>query len=122
MTGAGPDDLVRLRRGDIVVVPEMPEPGFFIVMGSVGAPGSYPLVGANGNRKLTLIEGIAKAGGFNRSASKNRVSLRRVDPQTQATKTIVVDVDKIIKGTADSAETNVTLQAGDVISVPEIML
>lgn len=122
MTGAGPDDLVRLRRGDIVVVPEMPEPGFFVVMGAVGAPGSYPLVGANGNQKVTLIEGIAKAGGFSRIASKNRVTLRRVDPQTQATKVIVIDVSKILQGTADSADANVTLQPGDVISVSEVFM
>jgi polysaccharide export outer membrane protein len=64
---------------------------------------------------LTLVDAIARAGGFTRLARQNKVTLKRTNPDG-TTRVETIDVEALLKG--DSTETW-PLQPGDVITVPE---
>jgi polysaccharide export outer membrane protein len=85
------------------------------VVGAVTTQGTifFPKEGG-----LTLLDAIAKAGGFNRYANMKAVTLKRTLPDGKV-RTEKIDVDELMKGkTADTWP----LQPGDVISVPEKVL
>ncbi|MGC4083744.1 MAG: SLBB domain-containing protein [Vicinamibacterales bacterium] len=88
---------------------EFQRPRFFVT-GEVDKPGAFPLHG-----KMGVLEAIAMAGGFKRSAKHSQVTLfRRVD-DTHMMGTIL-DAKAIAKS-VDSR--NVEIQPGDVLVVPE---
>ncbi len=85
------------------------------VLGAVNAPGSIPIPP---EKDLTLMDAIARAGGFSRLANRNKVSLTRNTPDGQ-TANYVVNADQLIAGDGTSRW---LIQDGDIISVPERVL
>ena len=82
------------------------------VIGMVNAPQAVPFPPERG---LTLLEAIARAGGFNRLADRSKVSITRTDDRG-VTSTFTVNADRLL----DSRSPNSwTLQVDDVIFVPE---
>jgi Periplasmic protein involved in polysaccharide export len=82
------------------------------VIGMVNAPQavSFPP-----ERGLTLLEAIARAGGFNRLADRTKVSITRMDDKGVST-TFTVNAEKLL----DSKSANHwPLQVDDVVFVPE---
>ena len=78
------------------------------VLGQVKEPGSYPY-----KERLTLVQAISLAGGMNPIAQPRRVKLiRETDAGRQ---TFEVDVTRII----DSKASDLTLEPGDIVFVPE---
>jgi len=82
------------------------------VMGSVNAPQAVPFPPERG---LTLLEAIARAGGFSRLADKSKVRIVRTDDKGVNT-TYTINVDRLIDGRSSSSW---PLQVDDVIQVPE---
>ncbi len=85
------------------------------VLGAVNTPGTivFPPEEA-----MTLLDAISRAGGFNRLAAKNRVTLSRTGPDGKVTK-FVIDANRIIDGKDSSSW---PLQKDDTIFVPESFL
>jgi polysaccharide biosynthesis/export protein len=85
------------------------------VIGMVNSPQAVPFPPERG---LTLIEAIARAGGFNRLADRSRVVITRTDDRGVTT-TFTVDANRLL----DARSSNLwTLQVDDVIFVPERFL
>lgn len=85
------------------------------VIGSVNSPQAVPFPPERG---LTLIEAVARAGGFSRLADKSKVKIVRTDDKGVNT-TYTVNVDRLIDGRSASSW---PLQVDDVIEVPEKFL
>lgn len=85
------------------------------VIGSVNSPQAVPFPAERG---LTLIEAVARAGGFSRLADKTKVKIVRTDDKGVTT-TYTVNVDRLIDGRSAN---NWPLQVDDVIEVPEKFL
>ncbi len=84
---------------------------FVSVIGGVNREGRYPL-----SRNLRVLEAIAAAGGFNTFAQENDVRIvRREDDGSESEYRF--HYGAYIKGRAPG--TNIVLQAGDTIIVPE---
>lgn len=83
------------------------------VLGAVGTPGQVEFPPEEG---LSLIDAITKAGGFARIARKNEVTLTRTNADGKAETKLINAADIMNGKTAEMCP----LQAGDVISVPEI--
>ena len=82
------------------------------VLGSVNSPGAVLFPQEEG---LSLLDAIARAGGFNRFADRRKIRLSRTDSDGR-TETFVIDADNLMQsGTNDSWP----LQRDDVIFVPE---
>lgn len=81
------------------------------IMGEVKKPGSYPIKG-----KLTVVELISLAEGFTKIASPNGAKVIRANPDGSKTEIRVRISDIVNKGRQKS---NIELQAGDVVIVPE---
>ena len=83
------------------------------VIGQVNSPQAVPFPAERG---LTLLEAIARAGGFNRLADRANVKITRTDDKGIST-TFTVNAEKLLDS---SKMTNlVTLQVDDVVFVPE---
>jgi polysaccharide export outer membrane protein len=67
---------------------------------------------------LTLLDAIARAGGFSRLADKKRVRLTRINPDGKA-ENFTINADDIMK---DASNDPWVLLRDDVISVPERVL
>lgn len=80
------------------------------VFGEVQKPGTFPFEDG-----MSIVQAITLAGGFNRNAAQNSTSVtRRVNGQEVKMK---VNVQDIALGKAS----NVTLEPGDIVFVPESM-
>jgi polysaccharide export outer membrane protein len=82
-----------------------------VILGQVKSPGSYDI----GDEGLTLVQAIARAGGFTDVAATDRVTVIRTE--NGAVTKRVVNVATIIKGADQSKD--LQLKPDDVISVPE---
>ncbi len=93
----------------VTVTVRTPASQKFYVVGEVRTPGEYNLV-----TDLTVVQGIARAGGFTEWASKDKILLLRKEDGTE--KRMRVNYKDIVKG-EDSSQ-NLILRAGDTIVVP----
>lgn len=85
------------------------------VLGSVNNPGAILFPQEEG---LTLLDAIARAGGFNRYANRDKIKLSRTDSDGR-TETVIINANDLMEsGTNDSWP----LQRDDVIFVPERIL
>lgn len=85
------------------------------VLGSVNTPGAVEFPQEEG---LTLLDAIARAGGFNRFADRRKIKLSRTDADGK-TETFIINADDLMQsGTNDSWP----LKRDDVIFVPERIL
>lgn len=82
------------------------------ILGQVRSPGALEFPPDEG---LTLLQAIARAGGFTPIAAPGRVSISRSENGTE--KTITVNVPAIIK--SGDRRKDVELRSDDVVSVPE---
>lgn len=82
----------------------------YFVFGEVLSPGPKPYTGRD-----TLLKALSEAGPTF-LAWRAQIRVTRPDPETGQSKTIVVDLDKMVR-TGDP-EQNVLLQPGDIIEVP----
>jgi len=86
-----------------------------VLLGEVRKPGVYPLpVG----EPITLLQAVAGAGGFTDLASPDRVRIVRRLPDGRTT-TIRVRVSRLLSGRG--RQEDMTLEANDVIMVPEVL-
>lgn len=85
------------------------------VIGSVNSPQAVPFPPERG---LTLLEAIARAGGFSRLADRSKVSITRTDEKGVNT-TFTVNAEKLIGGKSANLW---SLQVNDVVNVPEKFL
>ncbi|HUG11343.1 MAG TPA: polysaccharide biosynthesis/export family protein [Opitutaceae bacterium] len=85
------------------------------VFGSVNQPGAvlFPP-----EKSLTLLDAIARSGGFSRLANRSKVSLTRTEPDGRSIN-YTVNADQLVGGDTDQ---RVQIQDGDVIFVPERLL
>lgn len=82
------------------------------VIGMVNSPQAVPFPAERG---LTLLEAIARAGGFNRLADRGNVKITRTDDKG-VSNTFTVNAEKLL----DSKSSNLwSLQVDDVVYVPE---
>ncbi|AHF89393.1 sugar transporter [Opitutaceae bacterium TAV5] len=86
------------------------------VIGSVNQPGPVPFPQ---EKSLTLVEAIARAGGFSRLGNPKNVTLTRTDDNGQS-RNYVIDVSKLI--TTNSSSNAWVLRPNDVIFVREKIL
>lgn len=84
-----------------------------VILGQVKAPGSYDI----GDEGITLVQAIARAGGFTDVAATDRVNVIRSENGVETK--IVVNVAAIIKGGDRSKD--LALKPDDVVSVPETL-
>ena len=85
------------------------------VLGAVNTPGAILFPEEQG---LTLLDAIARAGGFNRYADRRKIKLSRTDADGH-TQTFIINADDLMQsGTNDSWP----LERDDVIFVPERIL
>jgi beta-lactamase regulating signal transducer with metallopeptidase domain/protein involved in polysaccharide export with SLBB domain len=119
----GTDPAARLQRGDVIVVPEMPPvvPRFATVTGAVNSAGQFELPAS---RKMNIIDLLAVAGGPSRIADLKRVSVTRIDPQTQGKKVLTINVDDFVRGRSgpNANWSEIVVEPGDSIFVPERIL
>ena len=100
-------DDVEIKPNDTIIVEEY---GRISIMGQVSKPGVYGL-----KRNLTVMEAVNLAGGFTPTAAQNGTRVIRVENGQK--KIIRVPLLNIIKGSDSSSD--ILLQAGDTIVVPE---
>ena len=81
-------------------------------LGEVNTPGLREVVPGT-----TLLQGLAQSGGLTRFAAAKRLQLRRTDPATGRQSVFKIDYRALSDGAAMSSD--IRLQAGDVILVPE---
>lgn len=85
------------------------------VFGSVNNPGSVVIPP---ERELTLLDAIARSGGFSRLANRSKVSLTRTRPDGE-TINYIINADQLVAGDTGN---RAPVQDGDVIFVPERVL
>ncbi|HEY0945338.1 MAG TPA: polysaccharide biosynthesis/export family protein [Opitutaceae bacterium] len=85
------------------------------VLGSVNSPGAVPFPQ---EQPLSLLDAIARAGGFSRLADRRRVKLTRTLPDGRS-ETYIVNADEVIEGNSSKAW---MLNVNDVVFVPERIL
>lgn len=85
------------------------------VLGAVNNPGAVPLPP---ERELTLLDTIARAGGFSRLSNRKAVSLTRNLPDGR-TINYIINAEQMMTGDTNNQW---TVRDGDVISVPERIL
>ncbi len=83
------------------------------VIGEVIRPGAIQILGKN----LSVLEIIAKAGGFTEFAAPNRTRVIRFEEGEE--KTIRVNLNKVQKG---NISLDIILKSGDIVVVPETYL
>ncbi len=85
------------------------------VLGAVNAPGA---VAMPPEKSFTLLDAIARAGGFSRLANRGHVSLTRSLPGGR-TENFVINANQLVSG---DAVNRWPIHDGDVVFVPERML
>lgn len=85
------------------------------VLGAVNSPGSVLIPP---EKEISLLDAIARSGGFSRLANRTHVSLTRTQSDGQSVNSSI-NADQLVSGDSDN---RVTVQDGDVIYVPERVL
>jgi polysaccharide biosynthesis/export protein len=93
----------------VTVMLRTPASQKFYVIGEVKTPGEYDLI-----KDMTVVQGIARAGGFTEWADKGKIILLR--KQDGAENKIPINYKEIIKG--KNVSQNILLKANDTIIVP----
>jgi polysaccharide biosynthesis/export protein len=93
----------------VTVILRTPASQKFYMVGEVKTPGEYDLI-----KEMTVIQAIARAGGFSEWAKKDKILIIRSEGGVE--KRISVNYGDIVKG--KSIEQNILLRANDTIIVP----
>jgi polysaccharide export outer membrane protein len=105
LMGRNLDLNLKLKRNDIVYIPELREKLIY-VLGAVNKPGAFPLT-AN----TSFLEMLAKAGGPSRDAAPKRINIIRPSEKINTT----INLESLLDG---DAKVNISLQEDDIIYVP----
>ena len=112
--------VTQLYKADYLVNPQINitiaeySPNTVNVFGAVNNPASIPIPP---EKIFSLLDAIAKAGGFSRLANRNRISLTRIGPNGQA-QNYLINADELMTGDTTNRW---PLRDGDVITVAERM-
>lgn len=85
------------------------------VMGAVNAPGAVQLLP---ERDASLLDVIARAGGFTRLANRGRVSLTRTQANGEV-QNLIINVEQLMAGDSSNRW---PVQDGDIVLIPEKLL
>jgi len=85
------------------------------VMGAVNAPGAVQLLP---ERDASLLDVIARAGGFTRLANRGRVSLTRTQANGEV-QNLIINVEQLMVGDSSNRW---PVQDGDIVLIPEKLL
>jgi polysaccharide export outer membrane protein len=96
----------------VSVVVLAPEGNTVYVLGKVLKPGPVPLTSAD----TTVLQVLSQAGGLDRFADADRITVLRKMPTDGREETIRVRYGDLLKGRA--LDTNVVMRAGDTVMVP----
>jgi polysaccharide biosynthesis/export protein len=96
---------LKLRRNDIVYVPEATEKLVY-VLGAVNRPGAFPLTA-----HASFLEMLAKAGGPSREAAPSRINIIRPNEKINT----AINLNDLFDG---NNRVNISLQENDIIYVP----
>jgi polysaccharide export outer membrane protein len=107
-TGDSTNNII-LMAGDIVTVPHA---GIVYALGAVGKPGGFVLL--NDRAQMTTLKLLALAGGFNRTAKKDRAVIIRKDNLGQQHE-VAVDLKKVVARQAE----DIQLLPSDILYVPD---
>jgi polysaccharide export outer membrane protein len=100
---------ILLQGGDVVAVPKA---GIVYVVGAVNRPGGFVI--QNDTNQMTALKALALAGGIKGQAKPQDAVIIRKDGQTGHTQEITINIKKIL----DRKKSDVSLQANDVLFVP----
>ncbi len=95
---------------DVITVPER-EGHYYYVLGDVQKSGAFQI---RRNERITLSKALATAGGMLDTASANKTTIMRREPDGSSATQIAVNVNDVMKGKANDVE----LARNDVIIVP----
>ncbi len=115
------EKLIKMLAEDYLVNPQVQvsiqtyHAGYIFVTGAVSKPGSYPIPT---ERRTTLMEAIAMAGGFSDRASSNSTRIVRLEGGEK--RTITVRANDIVK--RGDKNQDVTVYPNDIVFVPESFL
>jgi len=98
-----------LEAPEVTVIVQEPRSQFFTIMGKVQKPGSYPL-----GQRLTVIDGIALAGGFKDFAKVKNIQVVRTYRDGRVER-LPFDYKRAVSGDLGQ---NFALEAHDMIMVP----
>lgn len=90
-----------------------PRSNTVLVRGYVKKPGTYALIG-----EVTLLDALAMADGLDKEAAGTTVYITR-NLTGGKQEIMVVDLDDLIEKTSPSGQSNLVINSGDVIYVPE---
>jgi len=109
--GKNPVDNILIRPHDVIAI----APGESIsVIGAVQKPGQFPM---NTKTSITVLEGLALAGGYGPQPQPQNARILRMVPGKQDRQEIAIDLRKITAGKAE----DVALRANDILLVPVSM-
>ncbi len=107
------DQNIKVRAGDLVIVPKRDRSQVYAVLGEVNAPNTFPY---RAGTKLSLLQAIAGAGDLSKKADRHRGILSRgflLDP-TKA-KPIAFDPELVKKG----EQPNMEIEPGDAVIIEQ---
>jgi polysaccharide biosynthesis/export protein len=110
MVNGNQDLNVEIYPGDVVNFPPISKITIY-VLGAVRSPGAIEI---NSATPVTLLAAIARAGGPTETANKSGIQIRRKDEKGEE-QTIRANLKDILSGKTP----DISLQAGDVVNVPE---
>jgi polysaccharide export outer membrane protein len=112
---------VMIRHEDTIVVPDGGDlQNAVFIMGEIARPGSYPRAEA-----MSLLKLVSLAGGFTRFAAPGRITILRENGHQEADgsgrqkQRLRIDADGIARNPKENPDP--TLQAGDVVVVPQTL-
>lgn len=100
---------ILLQGGDVVAVPKA---GIVYVVGAVNRPGGFVI--QNDTNQMTALKALALAGGIKSAAKPQDAVIIRKDGRNSHTREITINIKKIL----DRKKGDVTLQANDVLFIP----
>ena len=89
----------------------------FYVFGEVRNAGAKIM--PEGKQSLDILEAITMAGDLAQYAKRSEIIIRRPVEGPEGEKRIIVDLDKVIRGSRDGSDELVTIYPEDIIYVPE---
>ena len=89
----------------------------FYIFGEVARPGAK--VFPPGRQTIDVLEAITLAGDLSQYAKRSELILRRPDPLSGKEKKIVIDLDKLMRGSTSEKLSDYEVRPGDILFVPE---
>jgi polysaccharide export outer membrane protein len=89
----------------------------FYAFGEVNSPGAKPF--PEGKQSLDILEAITMAGDLGQYAKRSEVTIRRPIEGVQREEKIIVDLDKVIRGSRRGREELVEVYPNDILFVPQ---